>query len=374
MASLLRSLIPNVPTVAPVPHRAILSVAGTQAAEFLNGILASTVQEPARPLYSALLHPQGRILYDVFLYTKTDSLTGQRSYLLEYDSRPSDATPMLSLLKRYVLRSKVSIRDVSEEYDIWAAWGSSKDARWETTRQWNWTPSGVIEPKWDFSEWPWGINDESILDRRATYMGRRFLVKKGDRPREMSDHDVASSEAYTLHRILRGVPEGQIDMPAMQAFPMDSNLDAMGGLNFRKGCYVGQELTVRTYHTGVIRKRILPVVIQSPEQTFPSNMDDPSSPAAVVTPRPDAPSYPTNLDIHASANRGPDDRPVPRPRGHGKLLTSYQGVGLALMRLEHVEGLEKGDFRLEFNASRGDSTETWKVSHWWPDWWPRKTE
>lgn len=88
---------------------------------------------------------------------------------------------MLSLLKRYVLRSKVSIRDVSEEYDIWAAWGSSKDARWETTRQWNWTPSGVIEPKWDFSEWPWGINDESILDRRATYMGRRFLVKKGDR-------------------------------------------------------------------------------------------------------------------------------------------------------------------------------------------------
>lgn len=59
MASLLRSLIPNVPTVAPVPHRAVLSVAGTQTAEFLNGILASSIQEPTRgPLYSALLHPQ----------------------------------------------------------------------------------------------------------------------------------------------------------------------------------------------------------------------------------------------------------------------------------------------------------------------------
>ena len=46
------------PTVAPVPHRAVLSVAGTQAAEFLNGILASSVQAPARPLYSVLLHPQ----------------------------------------------------------------------------------------------------------------------------------------------------------------------------------------------------------------------------------------------------------------------------------------------------------------------------
>jgi len=48
---------------------------------------------------------------------------------------------------------------------------------------------------------------------------------------EVSDHDVASSDVYTLHRILRGVPEGQIDMPAMQAFPMDSNLDVMGGRN-----------------------------------------------------------------------------------------------------------------------------------------------
>lgn len=57
--TLLRSLIANIPTVAPVPHRAVLSVAGTQAAEFLNGILSCSVQEPTRrPLYSALLHPQ----------------------------------------------------------------------------------------------------------------------------------------------------------------------------------------------------------------------------------------------------------------------------------------------------------------------------
>jgi folate-binding Fe-S cluster repair protein YgfZ len=59
MAALLRSLIPNVPTMAPVPHRAILSVAGIQASEFLNGILASSVHEPSGgPSYSALLHPQ----------------------------------------------------------------------------------------------------------------------------------------------------------------------------------------------------------------------------------------------------------------------------------------------------------------------------
>jgi folate-binding Fe-S cluster repair protein YgfZ len=103
---------------------------------------------------------------------------------------------------------------------------------------------------------------------------------------EAADHDIVTSDDYTLHRILHGVPEGREDMPAMQAFPMDSNLDFMGGgrqlyilsfqvrvytfypVDFRKGCYVGQELTVRTYYTGVIRKRILPVVIHKPDQLF----------------------------------------------------------------------------------------------------------
>jgi folate-binding Fe-S cluster repair protein YgfZ len=193
---------------------------------------------------------QGKVLYDVFLYTKTDPVTGQRNYLLEYDSRPSEATPMLSLLKRYVLRSKVRIRDVSEEYDVWAAWGDSEPARWETPRRWNWAGSGAVEPKWDLTEWPWGTKDETILDKRAMGMGRRLLVRKGDRRKcyifvilsadrqlcslaaqEVSDHEVASPEAYTLHRILRGVPEGQTDMPAMLTFPMDANLDVMGGRN-----------------------------------------------------------------------------------------------------------------------------------------------
>lgn len=74
MASL-RALIPNIPTVAPVPHRAVLSVAGIQAAEFLNGILASSVQEPTRPLYSALLHPQaGGFVQQVTIYIDKGNL------------------------------------------------------------------------------------------------------------------------------------------------------------------------------------------------------------------------------------------------------------------------------------------------------------
>lgn len=85
------------------------------------------------------------------------------------------------MLKRYVLRAKVKIRDVTDDYDVWAAWGGPKHTEWETPRQWKWAASGVAEPVWDPEVWPWGQQDESILDRRAMGMGRRFLVKKGER-------------------------------------------------------------------------------------------------------------------------------------------------------------------------------------------------
>jgi len=241
-------------------------------------------------------------MYDVFLYATADG------YFLEYDSRTSEAPPLLSYLKRHILRSKVKVRNVIEEYDIWAAWGSSEDKQWETRRQWNWARSGAIEPMWNVThDWPWGTREGIIHDRRAVGMGSRLLVKKGTHRTQSSTilpipnpeyllfansaqavatHDIVSSDEYILHRIMNGVCEGIHDIPPMQSFPMDSNLDIMGAgqylsasffkwpnfipVDFRKGCYVGQELTVRTYHTGVIRKRILPVTIHKPEQEFVS--------------------------------------------------------------------------------------------------------
>jgi folate-binding Fe-S cluster repair protein YgfZ len=102
--------------------------------------------------------------------------------MLEYDSRPSEAPPLPSLLKRYVLRSKVRIRDVSQEYDIWSAWGSDKENRWETSREWAFARSGAIEPIWNSTtEWPWGAGDLTLRDRRAPGMGARHLIRKGDR-------------------------------------------------------------------------------------------------------------------------------------------------------------------------------------------------
>jgi len=135
----------------------------------------------------------------------------------------------------------------------------------------------------------------------------------------------------------------------------------MGALDFRKGCYVGQELTVRTYHTGVIRKRILPVLLHPPPIPTSHRLGD---------------SQPPGLDIRASLTHAPGEGRVARPRGTGKLLSTVKGVGLALLRLEHVEGLEKGDLKFELfggeGSGSGNDDTPWLVTPWWPDWWPKE--
>lgn len=124
------------------------------------------------------------MLHDIFIYAHTTP-TGRSGYLVEYDGRPSEAPPILPMLKRYVLRSKVKLQDVTEEYDVWAAWGSEAEKSWETERQWDFALSGVIEPVWrKDEEWPWGSTPGILRDRRAVGMGHRLLVRKGDRRKQ----------------------------------------------------------------------------------------------------------------------------------------------------------------------------------------------
>jgi transferase CAF17, mitochondrial len=138
-------------------------------------------------------------------------------------------------------------------------------------------------------------------------------------------------------------------------------------VDFRKGCYVGQELTVRTYHTGVIRKRILPVLLHPPLSPIPQRPED------------SQPRFTPGLDIRASLTHAPGEGRVARPRGTGKLLSIVNDVGLALVRLEHVDGLERGDLKFELlsgevgTPGNGDGT-SWLVTPWWPDWWPKQVE
>ncbi|KAF9484020.1 Aminomethyltransferase folate-binding domain-containing protein [Pholiota conissans] len=357
---ILGSLLRTTPTIAPVANRGVLSITGSHFSEFLNGLVATSVRGPSRNQFSTILHAQGRVMYDIFLYATSNG------YLLEFDTRESKATPLLSYFKRHVLRSKVKIRDATDEFDVWAVWGSENNRNWETERQWLRAQSGAIEPDWSqCEEWPWGTQENVIQDRRAVGMGRRLLVKKGDKPQEASTHDIMPTEEYLLHRILNGVPEGTTEIQPMQAFPMNSNLDVMGGLDFRKGCYVGQELTVRTYHTGVVRKRIMPVIIHRWEnEESLLHLSDGGDRLTLTQFGEDIRSESTDNDTGLNT--------VLRSPKVGRLLSTHESVGLALVQTESALAQKRGDCKLNLQTLNVNGAKECKlgVTPYWPDWWP----
>lgn len=133
---------------------------------------------------------------------------------------------------------------------------------------------------------------------------------------------------------------------------------------------MGQELTVRTYHTGLIRKRVFPVAIHQPGTRSVTCHSPPSlfSRLASLT---EAMSLdhgppPSDPTIRPIVREATDGTPSRKPRGSSKLLNSVNGIGLALLRCDHVEAVDKGSVRLALGEGGGER----EVTHWYPQWWP----
>ena len=162
-------------------------------------------------------------------------------------------------------------------------------------------------------------------------------------------------ETYHLHRMLLGVPEDQAEIQAGVSLPLESSMDIQGGgeltpgfsdgegadgcvVDFRKGCYLGQELTVRTYHTGATRKRILPIAL------FPTLEGQHHTPLSELVSNPPfaeathhGAGAPTESEIRYYP---PLDAPSQKPRPAGKIVSLHPSVGhvgLGLVRLEYAE-------------------------------------
>jgi folate-binding protein YgfZ len=121
---------------------------------------------------------------------------------------------------------------------------------------------------------------------------------------------------YDRHRRRLGVPESGDELVAEKSILLENGIDELNGVDWQKGCYVGQELTARTKYRGLIKKRLLPVEIEGPAP---------------------APGTPVTLGEHEA----------------GELRSAADGVGLALLRLEMLdaavlegEPLRAGDARL----------------------------
>jgi folate-binding protein YgfZ len=203
--------------VAHLKDRAVIAVAGPEARSFLQGLITNDVEklEPGKGLYAALLTPQGKILFDFFL------VEGDAAILI--DCRGETREALLKRLTLYKLRSKVSI-EPRDQLAVLAEW------------------NGTV-----------ARNAISYADPRLPELGRRAIIAQGEMRKDLVDE-----ESYHEHRLALGVPEGS-DFGSDKMFALDADLDELHGVDFDKGCYVGQELTARMKHRGMARKRLLPV-------------------------------------------------------------------------------------------------------------------
>ncbi|GJE27057.1 CAF17-like 4Fe-4S cluster assembly/insertion protein YgfZ [Methylobacterium organophilum] len=205
--------------IALLPDRALVAVSGPDATDFLQGILTCNVETlpEGEARLGALLTPQGKIQFD-FLLSRTPE--GYR-----FDLAAERVPDFLKRLTLYKLRAKVTIA-AEPTLGIGAAWDGAAPA------------AEVSAPK----------------DGRLPALGDRLYFAEGAFSADATEAD------YHAHRIALGVPEGGRDFAFGDAFPHEALMDQLGGVDFRKGCYVGQEVVSRMQHRGTARTRILPLV------------------------------------------------------------------------------------------------------------------
>jgi len=215
---------------ARLPDRGVVRVAGDEARKFLNGLLTADMSEigPTRARFAALLTPQGKIIAD---FIAIEAVAGDGGGFLLDCPRPRIAT-LLERLKFYRLRAKVAIEDVSETFTVLALWDG---------------PAALA---------PRGTQGLCYRDPRLRELGLRVVVPAGS---PIADAEIAEPTQYEAHRIMLGIPQGGIDFAYDDAFPHEANMDQLNGIDFQKGCFVGQEVVSRMEHRGSTRTRVIPV-------------------------------------------------------------------------------------------------------------------
>lgn len=206
--------------IAILEGRAVARVAGPDAAHFLDNLLTSNVPAPGEARYSALLTPQGKIVADMIVIG-TDG-----GFRLDVPRTTLDE--LMKRLRLYKLRAKIELGTL-EDLSVAVAWGGS-------------------EPL---------VDTLAYDDPRLPRLGRRFIL-----PANEAAHIQMVPEAdWHAHRVQLGVPEGGVDFLYGDAFPHEADMDQLHGIDFGKGCYVGQEIVSRMQHRGTARTRIIPFAV-----------------------------------------------------------------------------------------------------------------
>ena len=207
--------------------RGVIRVSGADARDFLQNIVTNEMDAvtPEHAGYGALLTPQGKIISDFLVVAVPEEERG--GFLLDV---PLLQVPdLMKRLKLYKLRAKVALDDLTEVATVVASSGG------------------------------FSLPDDAGLvyaDPRLPALGERAITDRSDVDTLVS----AEPETYHARRIALGIPDGGRDFAYGDTFPHEALLDQLGGVSFKKGCYIGQEVVSRMQHRGTARTRIVPVV------------------------------------------------------------------------------------------------------------------
>jgi folate-binding protein YgfZ len=242
--------------IAPLPSRAVIAVGGPDAGSFLNGLLTQEIGTlaPGEMRFAGLLTPQGRLLYDLFVAGVGDER------LLDVAAEHRDA--ILTRLTMYRLRAKVEL----------AVSGSAVVAKFPGY-------AGELETGW-------------FADPRLPALGWRAYG--------LDVATTATEDDYDAHRLALGAP-GPADWGTDKTYPIDADFDLLNGVDFKKGCFVGQETTSRMKRRGAIKNRMLPIAFDGPPPAF-------------------------GTEVLAGELRA------------GEVLSGRNGRAMALLRLDRIEG------------------------------------
>ncbi len=220
-----------------LPHRAVIAVSGADRVEFLQGLISNDTTRVAsgRAVWAALLTPQGRFLNDMFVAD-----AGGETFLLETER--GRAAALAKKLKMYTLRSKVTVEDRSEGMEVAVAFGPEAEKLLPI--------DGAI----------------TFVDPRLPELGARVLAPAGQAAGLLAARGAveAPADAYETLRLSLGVPDGSRDLLPEKALLLESGFDELHGVDWQKGCYMGQELTARTKYRGLVKKRLFPVKVEGP--------------------------------------------------------------------------------------------------------------
>ncbi|WP_026607154.1 YgfZ/GcvT domain-containing protein [Methylocapsa acidiphila] len=211
--------------------RGVIEVAGADATAFLHKLITNSVLNiPAgESRYSGLLTPQGKLMFDFFVVPLPEG--AEAGYY--FDCPRAQAADLAKRVNFHKMRAKITVTDKSDALGVAAFWG------------------GEVAPD---------VEGLAYRDMRAPDMGFRVIGA----PDKLASLGTQNAAAYEAHRVAEGVPKGGVDFTYGDTFVHDVNLDFLHGVDFKKGCYVGQEVVARVHFRNSARKRIVKVHFNGP--------------------------------------------------------------------------------------------------------------